>query len=192
MTEVSISAALISHVPHTMTEAMATSFKTGERTIIRSGHVAGVIGDIDERQMNIQHRAHVLGVMLPVGSQSQYAAVFEYECQQVCKCRLDQASFVMSRLVPRIGKENVYGINAGRNKLVREYFHGIMAASAHIADAMLLNLQQQMPGPGAMYFNAEAIHSRVGLRIRTQSFTCAETDLDHAWGMATEYLIQIQ
>ena len=175
-----------------MSESLTAAFESSEDSRRITLHEAVAVGKIAKRGRRIEHLAHVMCVMLPVGGETQHSARNEHSCEQRGEVRLNQAPFVMPLLRPWIGKEHVNAIDACRRDASLQDLDGVLRNDPHVGQCQLFQTQQQVADTRRMNFDADAIHLRLLARILEQRLACTESDFDHARRAPAEYCIEVE
>ena len=134
----------------------------------------------------------MLGIGQPIGGHAQYAADLESTGDQFEKGVLHDATLVVPLLVPWVGKQQQYLIQAGWWQLLGKHLDGVMAAHSHIGEAVLRHQMQQVPDTWRVYFDADEVRFGSADGQSCQMVTIAKADLQHARSAAPEQQLQIQ
>ena len=96
-----------------MSKTLPASLESSEDSRGVAFHETVAVGKVAKRRGGIEHFAHVMCIVLPIGSQTQHTACDQYACEQLGELGLNQATLVMPFLRPRIRKEHMNSIDAG-------------------------------------------------------------------------------
>ena len=76
-------------------------------------------------------------------------------CSQLCNQRcLNKSAFVVTRLVPRVWKENVHAVQGRQWQHVVDHLYSIMLQNSNVVNVLLANAFEQCAYAGFMYFAA--------------------------------------
>ena len=120
------------------------------------------------------------------------AARLEFLHEQRNERCLDQAAFVVARLVPGIGEENMHAIQRLRADHVAQHFHGVVLDDADVADLLLIDQFEQIAHAGRMHLKRKVVVLGVCQGDRCGAVAHAETDFQHLRRSAPEGLIEIE
>ena len=95
-----------------MPETLSALFELGNRPITGALNKARVIATILEPLVTTDITQHLLGIVLPVSSEMQVAAVFELIGQYINELGLNNTTFVVALFMPGIGEINLDTIQA--------------------------------------------------------------------------------
>lgn len=151
--------ALAEHeIPHAVTEPQPASFELRDGPIVGARRVT--VGRVFERRLGAQHLEHLFRVVLPVGRAMQVRARFQARCQLRDERRLNQTAFVVPRLVPRIGEEDVHAVEAFGREHVFEHFDRVVLDDADVRQILFADQLQQRADARFVHFDAEEIVAR--------------------------------
>src|SRR3569623_1602238 len=102
------------------------------RPIIWARRVATAGGRVAETRRRGHDREHMLGIISPVGSDMKESARFELAAQQFDERELDDAAFVVTLFRPRVGEEELHGIEGGVRQMILQHVHRVAANDADV------------------------------------------------------------
>ena len=140
-----------------MAQSLAAALEARQGTPFRSRDEAPFRCGIFEVRAGFQHLEHLLCVGFPVGGQLQHSAGPEPRGECGDERSLDEASLVVTLLVPGIREEDQHFVERIGREIPLEQFDSVVAGHAQVAQAGLLGAQHQMAHSGSMHFDAEEI-----------------------------------
>ena len=106
-----------------MPQSLATAFELGDRAFGRAWYAFAVFGEVAVARGDVHHFQHVLGVRFPVGGHVQDAANLQLAAHQFGEGRLNDATLVVTALVPRVREEQHQSIEAVVGDAAVEHFN---------------------------------------------------------------------
>ena len=122
----------------------------------------------------------------------QRAAGAQLGIHQRHPVRLHDAPFVVLFLVPRIGEIELQPVQGAVRNAQLEDVHGVVAVGAQIAQAALLNFQQQGADTGPVYLDADKVLVRLRFGHAGQGLAHAVADFQHPRRLAAKFRPWIQ
>ena len=95
-----------------MAETKAALLEFGDRPVVWTFTELASTSQVFKTLYLLHHFQHVLGIILPVGGHVQDAVLLQLAMKCFHKTGLDQASLVMSLLVPGVGEKNIDRLQA--------------------------------------------------------------------------------
>ncbi len=175
-----------------MAEALAAALEAGGAALHDPVTEASVRHAVAQGRAAAQHTQHVLGVWIPVGGQVESAAALEPGGHQACERGLHDAAFVMPRLGPGIGKQQLQLVQAVRCDLALQHLDRIVRDDTQVRRAGFGSLQQQMADAGTMHLDTQEIALGRCERTLEQVIAVAEADLERSGRGAPKERIKIE
>src|SRR5699024_873627 len=128
--------------------------------------------------MVIERRAHLVGVVRPIGGQPQYAVVGEYPGNAVKELRLDEPTFMVAVLGPRIREEHPYLTDGSSAQHVVQDFWSVRFEHTYIGDVFGGNAVQKFCQAAPVHFHSEEISVMVTLCAGRGRFAMTDAHID--------------
>lgn len=193
-----------------MTEAQPPVFKFGERAVSgargETREMGGAVGfqrllqrlgarvgdAVFQAGFAAQHVEHLQRVVFPVGGAVDVAAALQARGEQGDERRLDQPAFLVPRLVPGIGEEDVDAGERGFRQHVTDDLNGIVIADAQIGEVFLGDQLAQRADAGNVNLQPEIVVFRVVCGDLRRRFAHAAADFENFRGGAAKYGVQVE
>ena len=121
----------------------------------------------------------------------QQAAAFNFLTEQLDEITLDQTPFVMSFLVPGVGKINPDLRQRGIGNFVFQHFHRIVLVEAGIFQLIVGKVIQQTANTGSVHFHADKVAFWLVQGSEMHLFAVAETDFEYLLGRTGKNRVEI-
>jgi len=128
-----------------VTQALAAPLEARRGSELGPRHKVAVRTQRSKRRIRVADRQHLLRIFLPIGGKPQGTPHAQLCRDKGHECRLDQASLVMTLLVPRVRKEHQHLIEGLVGDPIAQHIHGIVADDAQILQIALMRPKQKPP-----------------------------------------------
>jgi hypothetical protein len=143
------------HVPHAMPEFESSVFKLGQWPVNGLvGKPIGTLTAVPQQGLSLKHLQDVMCIRLPIGGAMHIPAGFDPLNQLLYEWRLYQSPFVVSQLVPRVGKKDMDAAQAVGIQHVLNDIHSIVLQDADVVYACLSHALEQGAHARFMHFTA--------------------------------------
>ncbi len=115
-----------------MTQAVSPAFELCQRTIFRPRSESTRCDTITKTWIRVQRGEHVVGVVLPVRRGMEKPPRLEDASRFVEEPGLKNAAFVVSFLMPRVGKEKINPLQCVARDDLLEHLQGIVPDDADV------------------------------------------------------------
>ena len=122
----------------------------------------------------------------------QHATGAQLGVHQRHPVRLHDAPFVVLFLVPGVGEIELQPVQGAVRDAQLEDVHGVVAVGAQVAQAALLDFQQQGADTGPVHLDADKVLVRFRFRHPGQGLAHAVADFQHPGRVAPEFRPRIQ
>ena len=175
-----------------MSLSKTTLLESGRCSIERT--VAAVLTTLVEMKKRgcVQHLVDVLGVVAPVGSDMQGAAIDQFISDERQEDRLDNSPLVVAFLGPGIRKIKVDTGKRAAGHLVLQNVDCVVTNKPQIVQPGHVCMKHAVPDTGFVYFDAEVVPLAIICRLADQRLTVAKADLQHRIRVASEAIGEIQ